>query len=117
MLLVADTRIGRTHLASSPSYNRLRLPRRAKANVVLRSASALAIRTGNRRRNYFLVTFSIRRLIRPIPLWHAWIRRGDILPVPQQRRLFPSQPCLRRGGVYQRTRLPCAALLQSNWLL
>src|SRR6478736_8082268 len=60
------------------------------------------------------VPSSIRRSSRSTPLWHAWIRRGGILPVRLQRKLFPTQPYLRRDEAYQRTRLPCAVVLRNN---
>src|SRR4029453_11146200 len=61
------------------------------------------------------ILFSIRRSSRSTPLWNAWIRRGDILPVPLRRTLFPTQPYLRQDEVYQKTRLPCAVVLRNNW--
>src|SRR6476646_10792591 len=60
------------------------------------------------------VPSSIRRSSRSTPLWHAWIPRGDILPVRLRRKLFPTQPYLRRGEAYQRTRLPCAVVLRNK---
>src|SRR5213592_1270946 len=55
-----------------------------------------------------------RLLIRPIPLRHVSIHRGDILPAPLPRKLFPSPPCLRRDGEYRTTPLPCAVVLRNN---
>src|SRR5438094_5791232 len=60
------------------------------------------------------VPSSIRRSSRSTPLWHAWIPRGDILPVRLRRKLSPTQPYLRQDGAYQRTRLPCAVVLRNN---
>src|SRR5438067_4745425 len=60
------------------------------------------------------VPSSIRRSSRSTPLWHAWIPRGDILPVRLRRKLFPTQPYLHRDAAYQRTRLPCAIVLRNN---
>src|SRR5215208_4800124 len=61
-----------------------------------------------------IISCSIRRSSRSTLLWHAWILRGDILPVRLQRKLFPTQPCLRRDEAYQKTRLPCAVVLRNN---
>src|ERR1043166_5170732 len=90
----------------------LRRPCRGKlmARLLIALGSPSTSKQLRRSRNYFFLRSFFDSPFDSL----ASVRQGDILPVRLRRKLFPTQPCLRRDGAYQTTRLPYAVVLRNS---